>query len=80
MNPALDKENTDGKFLNWASQLENEALWVERIYMRIRILRVRWRCGKAPTKKSVQYVRWLIDTWLKDQANQPNHTGRGELV
>lgn len=68
--PALDEENADGQFLNWSSQLENEALWVERIYMRLRILRARWRCGKAPTKKSVQYVRWLIDTWLKQQTNQ----------
>ncbi|WP_127470647.1 hypothetical protein [Thiomicrorhabdus aquaedulcis] len=68
--PTLDEQNTDGQFLNWSNQLENEALWVERIYMRLRILRARWRCGKAPTNKSVQYVRWLIDTWLKHQANQ----------
>ncbi|BBP43112.1 hypothetical protein [Thiosulfativibrio zosterae] len=68
--PALDEESSDGQFLNWASQLENEALWVERIYMRLRILRARWRCSKVPKNKSVQYVRWLIDTWLKQQTNR----------
>lgn len=63
--PAFNVEKIDGQFVTWSSQLENEAFWIERIYMRLRILRARWRCGKAPTKKSVQYVRWLIDTWLK---------------
>ena len=66
--PLFDLDNTDGQFVTWSAQLENEALWIERIYMRLRILRARWRCGKSPSQKSVKYVQWLINTWLKHEA------------
>ncbi len=66
--PQFDKGGTEGQFFNWAAHLDNEALWIERIYMRLRILRARWRCGKNPNKKSVEYVRWLINAWLKHEA------------
>jgi len=68
--PQFDLNTEDGQFVNWSAQLSNEAYWIERIYMRLRILRARWRCGKMPTKNSVEYVRWLIDTWIKNEVKR----------
>lgn len=56
----------DGSYREWSSTLDSEAEWVERIYLRSRILRARWRSGQPQGEKSVRYVRWLMAHWLRD--------------
>jgi len=60
-------EKVDGSYREWSSQLKSEAEWVERIYLRTRILRARWRSGQPQGEKSVRYVKWLMVQWLKSQ-------------
>ena len=63
--PSAGDDRADGSYRKWSSQLQSEAEWVERIYLRTRILRARWRCGQAPSQKGVHYVKWLMAQWLK---------------
>ena len=58
-------ETGDRRFSEWSSQLKSEAEWVERIYLRTRILRGRWRSGQPQSDQSVGYVKWLMMQWLK---------------
>ena len=59
-------DKADGSYREWSSQLKSEAEWVERIYLRSRILRARWRSGQPQGEKSVRYVKWLMAQWLKN--------------
>ncbi|MBD3817084.1 MAG: hypothetical protein IE913_11690 [Halothiobacillus sp.] len=63
--PGVGGDKVDGSYHKWSSQLKSEAEWVERIYLRTRILRARWRSGQPQSEKSVRYVKWLMVQWLK---------------
>ncbi|EIC22306.1 hypothetical protein [Thiorhodovibrio frisius] len=52
------------QFQNWSAQLNTEAFWIERIYLRLRILRARWRAGQKYQENSMRYIQWLIAAWL----------------
>jgi|GEM_PF-1329258 len=61
------EESPDSQFKEWASQLKNEAEWIERIYLRARILRARWRSRDDANHnpRSLYYVQWLMSQWIK---------------
>lgn len=61
------EESPDSQFKEWASQLKNEAEWIERIYLRARILRARWRSRDDANlnPRSLYYVQWLMSQWIK---------------
>jgi len=58
-------DNTEELFRKWSSTLRSESEWLERVYLRTRILRARWRSGQPQGEKSVLYVKWLMARWLK---------------
>lgn len=65
-HPRIGK-SPDSQFKEWASQLKNEAEWIERIYLRARILRARWRSRDDANHnpRSLYYVQWLMSQWIK---------------
>lgn len=70
------EEAADSQFQKWSHQLENEAEWIERIYLRARILRARWRSrgDAAHNPRSLYYVQWLMTQWIKQYQSKSHRT------
>ena len=66
------KKDSNGQFLNWSRDTITEEEWIAKIYLRARILRARWRSGKSQSKKSVEYVQWLIKQWRNSYFENKN--------
>lgn len=70
------EEASDSQFHKWSNLLKNEAEWIERIYLRARILRARWRSRNeaAHNPSSLYYVQWLMTQWIKQYQSKDEIT------
>lgn len=68
--PTFEKA-CDSQFHEWSSRLKDEAEWVERIYLRARILRARWRSRDDAVyhPRSLSYAQWLMTRWIEAYQN-----------
>lgn len=58
------EDNKNKKFYDYAKSLKSEAELVTRCYLRLKILRARWRSDQPYNENSAKYVSWLIKKWI----------------